>query len=58
MTLFNLFAALLLCGAFVLASSPAPTATPFSSKDLRPRFLQEAASLPRAEAWHGSAAYL
>jgi hypothetical protein len=48
MTLFNLFAALLLCGAFVLASSPAPTATPFSSKDLRPRFLQEAASLPRA----------
>ncbi|KIM74338.1 hypothetical protein PILCRDRAFT_707429 [Piloderma croceum F 1598] len=48
MTLFNFFAALLLCGAFVLASSPAPTATPFSSKDLRPRFLQEAASLPRA----------
>lgn len=48
MTLFNHFAALLLCGAFVLASSPAPTATPFSSKDLRPRFLREAASLPRA----------
>jgi hypothetical protein len=39
--------AVIACSGYILASpAPAPTAAPVASKDLRPRFLREADTLP------------